>query len=67
MTDVQVAELKIKMSEEIRLGISDILNGIYDKKNDQTVDGITKLYGVLDLMGKEIKNYENSNLNAQNK
>lgn len=67
MTDVQVAELKLKLTGEIKQGIADIMDGIYDNNNNQTVSGIEQLYGVLDIMAKEIKNCENSNLNAENK
>lgn len=66
MTELQLAELKLKISGEIQKGIADIMDGIYDNNNNQTVSGIEQLYGVLDIMAKEIKNCENSNLNAQN-
>lgn len=66
MTELQLAELKQKLSGEIQKGIADIMDGIYDNNNNQTVSGIEQLYGVLDIMAKEIKNCENSNLNAQN-
>lgn len=66
MTELQVAELKLKLAGEIKKGIADIMDGIYTKKNEQTVSGIEKLYSVLDIMAKEIKNCENSNLNAEN-
>ena len=58
MIELQVAELKLKLSGEIKKGIADIMDGIYTKKNDQTVNGIEKLYGVLDILDKEIKNCE---------
>lgn len=67
MTELQVAELKQKLSGEIKKGIADIMDGIYDNNNNQTVSGIEQLYGVLDIMAKEIKNCENSNLNAETK
>ena len=67
MTELQLAELKLKLSGEIQKGIADIMDGIYDNNNNQTVSGIEQLYGVLDIMVKEIKNCENSNLNAENK
>ena len=55
MTKVEIAELKMKLSAQLHKALTNIIDGIYEKDNDKSVNGISDAYAVLDTMAEELK------------
>ena len=55
MTHTEIAELKFKLSAELQKALANIIDGIYERNNEKSVNGISEAYAVLETMAQELK------------